>query len=251
MKAFMYVLALVCLSGLAAAQTFSCPTGTEDMMNYFTMSYPNRVDNFMGPGNANPIYTTIVPEYTTSFATQGYFLWIKSHVGYPWDIKAFDSKYVYDRTTELNWTDPTSFKRFIYDLPMSPRCVPVGAAPAVAIYVAPSASAYKFYSQCQPYQTGQLNWVINTISSPVLVNAAGNTGSVKTRYFRYRYNCSTNTTGSCQDMEVFSLGYGVGLYDWKHYVNKSGVWSLVQDSVINNFSAGQTTPSLPCTTSYQ
>ena len=74
---------------------------------------------------------------------------------------------------------------------------------------------------------------------------------MKMRYFRYRYNCSTTSESSCNDMEVFSLGYGVGLYDWKHYVRKNGYWTMVQDSVINTFSAGQTTPSLPCTTSYQ
>lgn len=71
-------------------------------MNYFTMNYPNRVDHYMAPGNANPVYTAIVPELTSSFASQGYFLWIKSPAGYPWDVKAFDGNYIYDRTTELS-----------------------------------------------------------------------------------------------------------------------------------------------------
>ena len=52
-------------------------------------------------------------------------------------------------------------------------------------------------------------------------------------------------------MEVFSLGYGVGLYDWKHYVNKNGSFVLVQDATINNSEVGQTTPNLPCPNSYQ
>jgi hypothetical protein len=221
------------------------------MMKYFTMNYPNRVDHFMGPGNANPVYTSIAPELNSSYASQGYFLWIKSPAGYPWDIKAFDSKYIYDRTTELSWTDPQSFKRFIKDLPMSPRCIPVGE-PGPVIQLAPSVTAYKFYSQCQSYQTGQLKYVINTVSKPVWAATAGNLGTVKTRYFRYRYNCSSTSMSSCGDMEVFSLGYGVGLYDWKHYVqNSSGGMSQVQDSTINNFSSGQTTASLPCTSSYQ
>ena len=52
-------------------------------------------------------------------------------------------------------------------------------------------------------------------------------------------------------MEVFSLGYGIGLYDWKHYVNKNGSWSLVQDATINNSDVGHTTPtcSVPTATS--
>jgi len=52
-------------------------------------------------------------------------------------------------------------------------------------------------------------------------------------------------------MEVYSLGFGIGLYDWKYYVNQKGAYVLQQESVINNQQGGQTTPSLPCTTSYQ
>ena len=92
-------------------------------MNYFVMAYPARVDSFMAPGNANPIYTSIFPDdATNNYAASGYFVWTKSPVGYPWDIKTFDTQYVYDRTTELSWTDPTTFKRFDHDLPMTRRC---------------------------------------------------------------------------------------------------------------------------------
>jgi len=38
-------------------------------------------------------------------------------------VKTFDSNYIYDRSTELNWNDPTSFKRFNRDLLMSQRCL--------------------------------------------------------------------------------------------------------------------------------
>lgn len=232
----------------AYSQTFTCPSGTEDMMNYFLMAYPNRVDNFVGPGNANPIYSTVVPELGNGYATQGYFLWIKSVNGYPWDIKSFDASYVYDRATELNWNDPQSFKRFNQDLPMSTRCVPVGKA-GKTIRIVPANAAYSFYASCSAYQTGQLGYVYNTISAPVAVNT-GNIGQVQTRYFKYHYGCDSSYS-HCTDMEVFSLGYQVGLFDWKHYVKQNGTWSLKQDSVINHFTAGQTTPSLPCTTSYQ
>jgi hypothetical protein len=52
-------------------------------------------------------------------------------------------------------------------------------------------------------------------------------------------------------MEVFSLGYQVGLYDWKYYQNQSGKWVQVQESVINQMDNGQATPYLPCASSYQ
>src|SRR5215469_18886275 len=118
-------LALVSCSGLFAQSQETCPTGFEDMMNYFTMAYPNRLANYMGPGNANPIYTSITPDLGLGFATTGIFLWVKNSAGFPWDIKVFDSNYIYDRATELSWTDPTTFKRFNLDLPMSKRCVPI------------------------------------------------------------------------------------------------------------------------------
>lgn len=245
------ILAIVAIAtcATASAQTFACPSGAEDMMNYFAMGYPNRLSNYMGPGNANPIYTTIVPDLGTSFATAGYFVWTKSSVGYPWDIKSFDQNYVYDRTTELSWTDPTSFKRFAIDLPMSRRCVPVGKA-AAPLKIASASTNYSSYAACQSTQTQNLGYVLNSISAPVKVNTGGNLGTVSTRYFKYQYSCDSNYA-NCAYMEIFSLGYQVGLYDWKYYQNQSGAWVEVQESVINQFDAGAATPYLPCSDSYQ
>jgi hypothetical protein len=247
MRALLVFCVLLCSVG-APAQTFSCPAGTEDMMNYFLMSYPNRIDKHMAPGNANPIYSVILPESGASYPAQGVFLWIKSVNGYPWDIKTFDTNFIYDRTTELSWSDPTSFKRFKKDLPMSPRCVPVKKAGGT-IKIPPSDSAYSFYGSCQAYKSSALSYVRNAISTPVYVKV-GNLGTVRTRYFRYRYSCDS-TYANCKYMEVFSLGYGIGHYDWKYYTNQNGQWVLAQESLIDQFSQGQTTPSLPCTSSYQ
>ena len=250
MKQIFLVCVFVALASLGSfAQTFSCPSGTEDMLQYFAMGYPNHLSNYMGPGNANPIYTTIVPDLGTSFAASGYFVWTKSSIGYPWDIKGFDKNYVYDRTTELSWTDPTSFKRFTTDLPMSKRCVPVGKA-AAPIKIPSSNTNYSSYANCQSTQTQNLGYVLNSISGPVAVNTGGNLGTVSTRYFKYQYSCDSNYA-NCAYMEVFSLGYQVGLYDWKYYQNQSGKWVQVQESVINQFDTGAATPYLPCTDSYQ
>jgi hypothetical protein len=245
------IAALFCLSVFAHAQNqpFSCPRRSEDMLNYFVMAYPNRVDHNMGPGNANPIYSAIFPDYgNNSYAAGGYFVWTKSAVGYPWDVKTFDANFIYDRTTELSWTDPTSFKRFSQDLPMSPRCLRSDdRGPTLRI---PSANtSYQSYSQCVPNQTQPLGNVMNMISAPTWVNV-GNVGPVKTRYFTYKYSCDQNYA-NCHYMEVYGLGFGIGLFDWKYYVNKGGTFLLQQESVINQLHGGQTTPSLPCTTSYE
>lgn len=242
-------LALFACPGVFAQAAQSCPGGTEDMMNYFIMGYPNRLDHYMGPGNANPVYPSISPDLGSNFATSGQFLWIKSQVGYPWDIKVFDSNYIYDRTTELGWTDPTAFKRFNTDLPMSKRCMPTKKSENV-IKIPSSNTNYTSYGNCQPTQTQNLGYVVNTISPSSVVNTGGALGSVKTRYFTYRYSCDANYA-NCMYQEVYSLGYGVGLYDWKYYVNQGGNFVQTQESIINQFDSGSATPYLPCSSSYQ
>jgi hypothetical protein len=237
------------LPGLLAQTAEACPSGQEDMLNYFTMGYPNRLNNYMGPGNANPIYTDISPDLGENFATSGKFFWTKSSIGYPWDIKKFDKSYVYDRTTELSWTDPTSFKRFNTDMRISARCVPVNGSGG-KLWIPHSQTDYTFYANCNPTKTQNLGYVMNTISAPATVDAGGTLGTIKTRYFTYTYSCNSSYA-NCAYKEVFSLGYGVGLYDWKYYVNQNGSFVLQQESVINRLASGSATPYTPCTSSYE
>src|SRR5438445_4237756 len=116
---------------------------------------------------------------------------------------------------------------------MSPRCVAKGAASPV-IQIPAANSSYSFYSACTAYKKAGLKAVLNQISAPAQVKAGGNIGKVKTRLFTYQYNCDTNY-GNCSDKEVFSLGSGVGLYDWKHYVNQNGQWVFAQESAIPEY----------------
>lgn len=241
-------LVLVSCPILFAQQGESCPAGTEDMMNYFTMAYPNRLASFMGPGNANPIYTTVTPDLGSNFAITGQFLWVKSSLGYPWDVKVYDANYVYDRTTELSWTDPTAFKRFNTDLPLSPRCVPLNQR-GEEIKIAAANTNYTSYASCSPTKTQNLGYVINRISAPATYHI-GNIGQIKTRVFTYQYSCNSNYQ-SCAYQEIFRLGYGIGLYDWKYYVNQNGTFVFQQESLISQFESGSATPYLPCTNSYQ
>jgi hypothetical protein len=235
---------------LQAQQLNRCPRGTEDMLNYFVMGYPNRVDHFMGPGNANPIYTAIDPELGSSgFGTQGTFAWVKSIVGYPWDVDTYDTKYIYHRSTELKWTDATTFKRQANDLPISQRCISTRTG-GLPLRATPSQTTYSFYANCQPYQTANLSYTTNTISAPMYVNTGGNLGTVKTRLLVYQYSCNSKYQ-ACQFMEVFSLGNQIGLYDWKYYKSQNGKWVQSQESAINNLDPGQTTPSFACTNTYE
>jgi hypothetical protein len=245
----LFVLTLVISATTQAQQPFQCSKGTEDMLSYFVMSYPSRSDHYMGPGNANPIYTTIDPEIQTGYAPEGTFYWVKSLNGYPWDVNTFDWNYIYHRATELKWTDPSTFKRQAQDMPLTPRCVSIkgGTSP---IKLPPSRSTYSFYSNCQSYQTANLSYVVNTVSKPALVNTGGNLGTVKTRLLSYTYACNSSYS-ACQYKEVFSLGQNVGLYDWKYYTAQNGNWVQKQESVINKFSVGHSTPYFACPNTYQ
>jgi hypothetical protein len=235
-------------------QPYQCSRNSEDMLNYFLMDYPDRTDHFMGIGvgalNSNPIYSSITPEIASAgYTKSGTFIWTKTPSGYPWDVRTYDQDYIYDRATELLWTDPTSFKRFTQDMPISPRCVST-RSDGGTIKTKQRNSAYSFYSNCAVTKTADLGYVTNTISKPVNVDTGGNLGVVKTRTLTYTYACNSNYT-QCGYMEVFSLGYNVGLYDWKYYTAQNGQWVLMQDSVINNFSLGQSVPMFTCANTYQ
>jgi len=239
------LLLVVCLPVFSAAQqSFRCPKNSEDTLSYFVMSYPNRTDHYMGPGNANPIYSSIDPDLGTDFATSGTFFWVKSANGYPWDVDPFDQNFIYHRATELKWVDPATFKRQVNDMPISPRCVPRNGAGS-PIQITPAQSAYSFYSNCQPYQSANLSYVSNSISKATSVNTGGNLGTVTTRYLTYKYACNSSYS-SCGYMEVFALGKNIGLYDWTYYTNQNGRWVLNQESIINNFSVGHSTPYFAC-----
>ena len=83
-----------------------------------------------------------------------------------------------------------------------------------------------------------------------MVNLGTALGSVKTRYFTYRYSCNSSYD-NCLYQEVYSLGYGVGLYDWKYFINLNGTFLLNQESIINQLDSGSATPYLPCSSSYE
>ena len=208
-------------------------------MKYFAMSEQRRPNEFLT--GANAIYTEVFPNQ--DFATSGYAFWLKSPDAHGFDVKSFDDKYVYDRSTELNWTDNTSFKRFVHDLPLSPRCV-LSGMPAPAVRV--SATAFTFYAHCAAYQTSQLGTSVNTLDAPILMDTGGNVGKLSTRLLHYRYNCDANYQ-SCHSEEQFFLGDGYGLWQWRLYTSGQ----LAQTSMINHLQSGTASRTLPCVDSYQ
>jgi len=209
-------------------------------MQYFAMNKQTRDSQFMG-GSPNPIYTEVFPDQ--DFASSGYWFWLKSPSAHGFDVKAFDQKYVYIRSTELTWTDNSTFKRFAHNLPIAARCVPVNAAgPEIQV---PDTS-FLYFASCSAYKSSKLGTSLNDLDAPALMNAGGNVGQVMTRVLHYNYNCDLNFQ-NCGDEEQFFLAKDYGLWQWVHY--KSG--SVAKSSLMNDVTSGSATATLPCANSYQ
>lgn len=238
MKFFLYILTL--LPCTLSAQMFSCPAGQADIMKYFVMDQERRANHFLD-GKPNPIYTLVFPD--SDFADRGYWFWFKNPKAHGFDVKSFDEKYVYMRSTELEWKDNTTFKRFEYDLPIADRCVDEGK-PGHETKV--SNTKFNYFSSCRPYKSSSLGTAVNNLDAPMQMDAGGNIGKTWTRILHYHYNCD-KAFENCKDEEQFYLSNGFGLWQWKHMKNGREV----KAALINTFRAGRPSTMLPCEESYR
>lgn len=230
----------MCAIPLYAAEPFACPAGSEDIMKYFVMAQSRRANQFL-KGTANSIYTEVFPN--SDFETYGHWFWLKSAAGNGFDVKAYNQQQIFMRATELTWTDNTSFKRFVHDLPIAERCVPQGQ-PGQEIRV--TDTSFQYYEACKPYKSSNLGTSVNDLDAPQLMDVGGNVGQQWTRVLHYHYNCNANFQ-SCSDEEQFFLANSYGLWQWKHFKNGS----LVKTTLMNELETGSATSSLPCPDSYQ
>ena len=236
--------ALICLSvafvlsfavrSAQAESTIACPSGTYDMLDWMSMDSSLRGTYHMA-GNANPLYTNMA---------SGKFYWTKGANGEPWDIQLFDNNYVYLWITELNWTDPHTFKKFAgKNEPLVPRCAQAGF-PGSTIKV-PNTS-YQTYSDCTHYVTQNLKQGVNQVWGPYWISLGGNLpSSLKVLVASYRYNCDSNY-GNCGDKEEYYFAQKYGLVQWVHYSLSSGSYVMKQKTIFNELKAGATTPYFPC-----
>lgn len=237
--AWLAVVAAV-LSLAASAQDFSCPTGQEDVMKYFVMNKASRASHFVS-GEPNPIYTQVFPNQ--DFPEAGYWFWLKSPKAHGFDVKAFDSNRVYMRSTELEWKDNRTFKRFVHDLPIAGRCIAEDkAGPEIKV----KDTTFQYFSDCQPYKSSSVGTAVNDLDAPQDMDAGGNIGLVPTRVLHYHYDCDKHFD-HCKDEEQFYLAKGYGLWQWKHF--KRG--ELVKTSLMNHVENGKPRQTLTCEESYR
>ena len=209
-------------------------------MKYFVMAKQRRGNQFLD-GKPNPIYTRVFPD--TDFAERGYWFWLKSPKAHGFDVKSFDEKYVYMRSTELMWTDNTSFKRFVNDLAIAERCVLEGG-PGPEIKVADT--RFDYFSSCRPYKSSDVGTAVNDLDAPAEMEIGGNVGRAWTRVLHYHYNCDRNYQ-NCRDEEQFYLANGYGLWQWKHYKNGE----LAKSALMNDVREDTPDATLPCAESYR
>jgi hypothetical protein len=237
-------LAVVCLSLVGsfgfsvkaqAESTISCPSGTYDMLDWMTLD-SNLRSTYHVAGTANPLYTNM---------GSGKFYWTKGSGGTPWDIQLVDNNYIYLWITELDWSNPRTFKKFAKNtnMPLVPRCAKAGF-PGSTIYV-PDTS-YQTYTDCSHYTTQNLLKGINQVWGPYNVALGGILpSSLQVLVASYRYNCNSSYA-NCNDKEEYYLAQRYGLVQWVHYSLVSGVYKVKQRTIFNQLVKGTTTPYFPC-----
>jgi len=222
-------------SSAHAESTIACPSGTYDMLDWMTMDSNLRGSYHMG-GTANPLYTNM---------GSGKFYWTKGANGEPWDIQLYDNNFVYLWITELNWTDPHTFKKFAgnTNMPLVPRCAK-GGFPGSIIHV-PNTS-YQTYTDCTHFTTQNLLKGNNQVWGPYSITLGGNLpANLKVLVASYRYNCDINYA-NCRDKEEYYFAQRYGLVQWVHYSLMNGAYQMKQKTIFNELEGGATTPVFPC-----
>jgi hypothetical protein len=173
----------------------SSTSNTYDMLKWMTMDPQLRASHHMA-GTANPIYTRVLSDR---------FFWTKTAQGFPWDVQLYDGNYIYLWVTELDWSNPSTFKVFRsptlgnYNLPLVPRFAQ-GGYPGSKIRI--SDSTYEIHSSCSSYITKSLGHVINEVWGPYNESLGGSLpDNLETLVISYRYSCDSSYS-HCGDKET-------------------------------------------------
>lgn len=194
------------------------------------------------------------PIWTFMDSAQRKFYWVKSAKGFPWDVKSYDANFIYDTITEVNWSDPQTFKRHIgpngKGYPISPRSLSYvpGAAPAKlwTITIPPSGTNFEIHSSCSQYRLSNLGYAKAEIWGPFYESLGGDLPpNTETLHLNWMWSCDSSYN-NCKVKERFTLMKAYGNVKWENYKLFSGQYVLQQSSLRNVATLGTTIPVHPC-----
>lgn len=193
-----------------------------------------------------PQVSTVNGHYNMIYPSSGTFYWVKSNLGYPWDVDTFDTRYIYQSITEQVWNNPTTYKIFQNPLPWMPRCINVPVVPGkiASIPLDPAKTWFDIHTSCSSYTSHSLGYVINEIWGPYSQSIGGQPAA-PTLTLSYRYGCD-NQYNSCTYKETFAMQKGSGMVQWTYYMRENGQYVQQNQSTHSTVSLGSVKPVHPC-----
>lgn len=228
MKKFVACLGFV-LASFMVSQAQVCKANEYDMLEWMAPAQPVQ----------NSHYNVIYP-------ATGKFYWVKGALGYPWDVNEFNQVGVFDSTTELVWSNPSSYKIFEKPRQWVPRCVPIPASSGklTTVTQTPDDTWYDEHTSCTSFTRHNLLYSITELWGPDQVNLSP-LPIAPTLTLAYRYGCDA-AYSKCNDKETFEFQHGPGLVRWTHYVWALNDWKLVRQTIDNAPTTATVVPVHPC-----
>lgn len=184
----------------------------------------------------------------TPIDSSGYGQWkhIKNPQGWPWDIKLYDEKYVYDWITEgphgwspLSTVGPKSFKKFIQNhvnkdnkmvdgLPMFPRYVDTVDTRFDMSFGADRTHYATFENCAQVGATASLGAVRQVLRGPFALNHAGDVKTAPTLIHQYYWN---NNGVPTLEENYYALNWGWVRWTHQEFDKKTGFYQMVNETL--------------------
>jgi hypothetical protein len=201
-----------------------------DMLNFMSTGPQFNSINHIASKQAgvNPVY---------NYWQQGWLWLIKGIGGFPWDIDAYDSKYIYQNYTEgpNGWTDFTSYKQF--NSPTFPNGKggigwsyryldtenPPGPLQSISTY-----NTFQGGKQINNKPENLGGDVITQVKLPTLMKI-GNLGEILVVELDYFWG---NT------LEKHFYGLGLSMVQWENWVMSDGVYTIQTQNIFDQITAG-------------
>jgi hypothetical protein len=199
-----------------------------------------------GPGGAPPrdapgayVLQTVV--------TQDRITTLKTLEGDTWDVATVDDIGLWSWRTETAWNTPRSFTQFrrMGQVLMAPRKAR-GGFPGMRWTNCDS--AFASHASCgAPARYGHLGYVIHELYGPYDYEPGW--GDVRGQILKlvYFYGCATPDTASCSASEVTWMSQRHGMFAWRMYEQRGGVWTLTAAPPVTAYVVpGVIRESFPC-----